>query len=204
VARRNQGPKLQYIKERGAFYVTWTVNGRSRKCSTGTADSEQAKEFFANWLVSHGEQKAVGPRDPSQVLISEILNDYLLEAKQSAQARAAYAVPPLVDSFGGCTVDKVTKNTCKRYAQNRGRSMGTVRRELGVLRAAINHAFDEGRITRKVAVELPDRPPARDRWLTCETRLRAFSGPRGRLRRGVICHYSSLSGSTLVAAKRRF
>ena len=140
----------------------------------------------------------------SQVLISEILNDYLLEAKQSAQARAAYAVPPLVDSFGGCTVDKVTKNTCKRYAQNRGRSMGTVRRELGVLRAAINHAFDEGRITRKVAVELPDRPPARDRWLTCETRLRAFSGPRGRLRRGVICHYSSLSGSTLVAAKRRF
>ena len=28
--------------------------------------------------------------------------------------------------------------------------------------------------------------------------------PRGRLRRGVICHYSSLSGSTLVAAKRRF
>ena len=95
MARRNQGPKLQYLKQRGAFYVTWTVNGRSRKCSTGTADSEQAQEFFTEWLVSHGERKANGPRDPSQVLISEILNDYLLEAKPSATARAAYAVPPL-------------------------------------------------------------------------------------------------------------
>ena len=28
MARRNQGPKLQYLKQRGAFYVTWTVNGR--------------------------------------------------------------------------------------------------------------------------------------------------------------------------------
>ena len=44
--------------------------------------------------------------------------------------------------------------------------MGTVRRELGILRAAINVAFSEGRMTRKVAVWLPERPPARDRWLT--------------------------------------
>ena len=152
MARRNQGPRLQYLEDRGAFYVTWTVNGRSHKCSTGTADSEKAQEFFAEWLVSHGERKAIGPRDPSQVLISEVLNDYLLEAKPSAVARAAYAVPPLMDFFGESKVDHVTKATCKRYAQTRARSMGTVRRELGVLRAAINVAFGEGRITRKVAV----------------------------------------------------
>lgn len=120
MARRNQGPRLRYLEQRGAFYVTWTVNGRSHKCSTGTADSEQAQEFFAEWLVSHGERKAIGPRDPSQVLISEILNDYLLEAKPSAVARAAYAVPPLMDFFGEGTVDKVTKQTCKRYGQTRG------------------------------------------------------------------------------------
>ena len=118
--------------------------------------ASKAKEFFTDWLVNHGEQKAIGPRDPSQVLISEVLNDYLIEAKPSAAARAAYAVPPLVDFFGENTVDQVTKATCKRYAKERGLSMGTVRRELGILRAAINVAFGEGRLTRKVAVWLPE------------------------------------------------
>jgi integrase len=37
---------------------------------------------------------------------------------------------------------------------------------LGVLRAAINHAHRHGKITRPVAVELPDRPEPRDRWLS--------------------------------------
>jgi integrase len=37
---------------------------------------------------------------------------------------------------------------------------------LGVLRAAINYAHKSGRITRPVAVELPERPEPRDRWLT--------------------------------------
>jgi integrase len=184
MARRNQGPRLQYLEQRRAFYVTWTVNGRSHKCSTGTADSEQAQRFFAEWLVSHGERKAIGPRDPSQVLISEIPNDYLLEAKPSATARAAYAVPPLMDFFGEGKVDYVTKTKCKRYAQTRARSMGTVRRELGVLRAAINVAFGEGRITRKVAVWLPERPQARDRWLTRDEAanlIRATKTPQARL-----------------------
>jgi hypothetical protein len=170
MARRNQGPKLQYRESRNAFYIVWSDNGRSRRQSTGTSDGAQAQAYFAEWLVGHGERKAVGPRDPSAVLIAEVLNDYLLEAKPSAVARAAYAVPPLMDFFAESTVDKITKATCKRYAQTRGLSMGTVRRELGVLRAAINVAFGEGRITRKVAVALPERPPARDRWLTRDMR----------------------------------
>jgi hypothetical protein len=160
MARRNQGPRLHYREDRGAFYITWSADGRSHRCATGTSDSAQAQEFFAKWLVTHGERKAVGPRDPSQVPIAEVLNEYLLGAKPSAAARAAYAVPPLMDFFGENTVDHVTKSTCKRYAQTRGRSMGTVRRELGVLRAAINVAVEEGRLTRKVAVVLPERPPA--------------------------------------------
>ena len=62
--------------------------------------------------------------------------------------------------------------------------MGTVRRELGALRAAINHAFKNGRLTRTVAVELPERPPARERWLTRQEAaklLRAARTPQARL-----------------------
>ena len=52
------------------------------------------------------------------------------------------------------------------YCRFRGRSDGTMRRELGVLRAAINHAHNEGRLTRPVPVHLPERPEGKDRWLT--------------------------------------
>ena len=89
-----------------------------------------------------------------------------------------------MDFFGEGKVDYVTKTKCKRYAQTRARSMGTVRRELGVLRAAINVAFGEGRITRKVAVWLPERPQARDRWLTRDEAanlIRATKTPQARL-----------------------
>ena len=52
--------------------------------------------------------------------------------------------------------------TCGRYVEERGRSRGTIRRELGMLRAAINYAHRSGRITRPVVVELPERAEPRD------------------------------------------
>jgi integrase len=73
---------------------------------------------------------------------------------------------------------------CALRREKRGRSAGTVRRELGVLRAAINRAHKNGRTTRPVAVELPERPEARDRWLTrieAARLLRAARTPQVRL-----------------------
>jgi integrase len=72
----------------------------------------------------------------------------------------------------------VTPQTCGCYAEKRGRSAGTVRRELGVLRAAINLAFKNGRITRPVAVELPERPESKDRWLTRKEAARLILASR--------------------------
>jgi len=66
----------------------------------------------------------------------------------------------------GKTVADVNRESCRKYATARARASGTVRRELGVLRAGINHAHRSGRLTRIVAVELPDGAEPRDRWLT--------------------------------------
>jgi integrase len=100
--------------------------------------------------------------------VTDVLNEYQEHRapKTAAPARIAYAVVALTDFFEGNSVGDITPETCGRYVEKRGRSAGTVRRELGVLRAAINYAHRAGRITRSVAVELPDRPEARDRWLT--------------------------------------
>jgi hypothetical protein len=140
MGRRNQGPRLRYLKKRKAYYITWTEHGRSRERSTGTADREQAEVIFGEWLQRRGRRSS--PSDPSAILVTDVLNEYLQERgpKVTAPERIAYAVLSLTDFFEGNTVADVTPQTCGRYVEKRGRSQGTVRRELGVLRAAINYA----------------------------------------------------------------
>ena len=157
---------------------------RSRERSTGTADREQAEIVFAEWLQLRGRRD--GPSDPAAILVTDVLNLYLQERgpKVAAPGRIAYAVLALTDFFEGNTVADVTPQTCGRYVEKRGRSKGTVRRELGVLRAAINYAHKSGMITRPVAVELPERPEPRDRWLTrteAARLIRAARTPQARL-----------------------
>ena len=158
--RRNQGPRLRWLNKREVYYITWTEHGRSRERSTGTADREQAEIVFAEWLQLRGRRD--GPSDPASILVTDVLNHYLQQRgpKIAAPGRIAYAVLALTDFFEGNTVADVTPQTCGRYVEKRGRSKGTVRRELGVLRAAINYAHKAGRITRPVAVELPRAPRA--------------------------------------------
>jgi integrase len=182
--RRNTGPRLIYLKKRNCYYIGWTERGRSRQRSTGTADREQAEIALAEFLQKRDHR--AGPRDPSQVLVTDLLTEYATERgpRVVAQDRIAYAIIPLIDFFEGNSVADVRPEACRRYADNRGRSQGTVRRELGVLRAAINHALKNGRITRSVSVELPDRPEPRDRWLRrweAARLIRAACTPQTRL-----------------------
>jgi integrase len=182
--RRNQGPRLRWLRKRKCFYITWTEHGRSRERSTGTASREQAEIAFSEWM--HRRRHRAGPSDPSSVLVTDLLVEYqeLRGPKVAAPARIAYAVLALTDFFEGNFVADVTPQTCSRYVEKRERSVGTARRELGVLRAAINFAFRNGRITRPVAVDLPERPEPRDRWLIrpeVARLIRASRTPQGRL-----------------------
>ena len=164
--RRNNGPRLRWLDKRGTYYICWTENGRSRERSTGTRDRAAAEIELAEFL--HRRQLNNGPRDPSQILVTDALADYAEErgAKVVAADRIAYAIGPLADFWEGRTISDVSGPTCDAYTLSRGRSNGTIRRELGVLRAAINHAHLAGRLTRTVAVQLPERPEPKDRWFT--------------------------------------
>jgi integrase len=182
--RRNQGPRLHWLTKRGCFYITWSEHGRSRERSTGTADRAQAEITFAEWMQRRGNRQ--GPRDPAAILVTDVLNEYQQQRgpRIAAPERIAYAVLALTDFFEGSSVADITPQTCGRYVEKRGRSAGTARRELGVLRAAINSAHKSGRITRPVAVELPERPEPRDRWLTrveVARLIRAARTPQARL-----------------------
>jgi integrase len=179
MSRRNSGPRLRFLKKRGCFYICWTEGGRSRERSTCTSDRQQAEIVFAEFL--RVRIRASGPRDPAEILVTDVLADYAQEhaPHTSAPWRVAYAVTGLARFWEGRTVAEVTKEACRRYGASRGRSAGTVRRELGVLRAAINYAHSEGRVTRPVVVQLPDPPTPRERWLTPAEAARLIAGALG-------------------------
>ena len=163
--RRNQGPRLRWLEKRQCYYIVWTENGRSRERSTGTKERAEAEIEFAGWLRER--QRIGGPVDPSQVFITDILADYAAERgpKVKAGERIAYALAPLIEYWQGKAIADITRQSCENYSDWRERSAGTVRRELGTLRAAINHAVAERRIIHSIPVHLPDRPPSKDRWL---------------------------------------
>ena len=93
--RRNSGPRLRFLKKRGVFYIVWTESGRSRERSTGTTDREEAEIALAEFL--RGRQRAGGPRDPFEVLVTDILADYTIEHGQETMSpeRIGYALEPL-------------------------------------------------------------------------------------------------------------
>jgi integrase len=178
MARRNQGPRLRWLAKRGCFYITWTEHGRSRECSTGTADREQAEIIFAEWLQRRGRR--AGPSDPAAILVTDVLNDYARERgpKITAPQIMGRAIEVLAEFWQGMVVAGVTPESCERYQQKRARSNGTMRRELGVLAAAINWAHRNGRITRSVPVMLPASAAPRDRWLTRREAARLIRAAR--------------------------
>ncbi|WP_230796825.1 tyrosine-type recombinase/integrase [Salipiger marinus] len=84
----------------------------------------------------------------------------------AAPQRVGYALAALLPFWGSLKLSHVRGETCRRYAKFRGRSAGTIRRELGTLQAAINYAHREGYVTSAPVVTLPEKPEPRERWLT--------------------------------------
>lgn len=164
--RRNSGPRLRFLQKRATYYIVWTENGRSRERSTGTSDRQLAESALADFL--HARARDAGPREPKEILVTDVLADYGEEhgAETAAPWRIAAAIKILAPFWEGKRVVDVNRESCRKYVSFRRRAAGTTRRELGVLRAAINHSHRSGRLTRTVPVELPEGAAPRERWLT--------------------------------------
>jgi integrase len=180
VARRRQGPRLRWHRTGCGWYICWTDDdGRSRERSTGTGDIKEAEEVFADWLADQKPAARVGPSDPAETLVTDVLADYALAKGDKVIGKETMGnnIATLAAIWEGRVVAEVPDYT-DYYIKRRDRSPGTTRRELGVLQAAINHAHAGGRLTRTVAVELPQAPPARDRWLTRQEAARLLRASR--------------------------
>lgn len=173
--RKAKGPRLYWRSDKNVWLIRDT--GRADR-STGTSDRPTAESALAAYLAS--KDTVTTSRHPDKVTVAEILDIYAREHATSVAApeRIGYAMDALLAFWGNLSVGDVKAETCRRYARSRVRlfkdperksqpiANGTLRRELNVLQAAINYAHREGYIIHAPRVTLPEKPSARDRWLT--------------------------------------
>ena len=149
-------------KDSPHWWISWTDSAGKQSCrSSGTTDHRKARRLEAE-VRARAQQEAAGV---ASWTFDQVALAYL-ESKPTH--RAAWAVRALSQRFSGRAIADITPQELADYKTARGVSMGTLKRELGVLRAAIRHCRRElgWHIPEITAGRIPPEPPHRLRWLS--------------------------------------
>lgn len=190
--RPAKGPRL-YLKTRAGrppVYVIRDTGGA--EISTGCGPEERAgAEGKLAAFIDAKHTTSIGSHDPRAVKIADVLTYYLGEKapQPGADSRAvksaadtSLGVERLLEWWGAKFLSDVKASTCKDYVRHRTSqtnrrakqenakpiSLGTARRELETLRAAINDYHAEFILDALPVVTLPEKSGGggRIRWLT--------------------------------------
>ena len=170
--KKNNGPRLTWRKSRKKWYIAWSENGRNFERSTNTQCRKEANETYAEFL--HNWRRRSHPHEAENIEIVVTVQDYLEEHAPTVRdpARIGYGAIPIIEYFQDFSAAQITPQICREYCKWRKKSSGTMRRELGILQASLNHAFKERRLNQQIPVELPSKTPPKERWLTKEEAAR--------------------------------
>ncbi|NVK47600.1 MAG: hypothetical protein HWE33_14985 [Rhodobacteraceae bacterium] len=177
--RPAKGARLHKFKHRPHWYIRDTAQPDR---STGHTSLEQAEKALAAYIATKGRKGSAN--EPGNITCGEVLTIYAEEYAPTVAApeRIGYALDALIPFWAELKVSHVKGETCRRYAKFRKKvikrdaegepiewapvSAGTVRRELGTLQAALNYCQREGFLTSAPLVTLPEKPEAKEPWLT--------------------------------------
>ena len=203
--RANRGPYLERNKA-GVYEIRWTEAGRSRRESTRTGDAAKAADAFRVWRQGVEREAAVAEVATVRGLIEAYwaehaepncaAKDGSLKSSRTALLAHFADLPPaeiapcdvreFVRKRKAAEIGGRTKAGVKRGVQN-----STIRRDLTMLVAALNHAVAEGRMKagEVPTIGLPPENEPRVRWLTDAELARLFaaaaaiSAEKGRMSR---------------------
>jgi hypothetical protein len=172
--RKSKPPRLWQRPERRDEHgrrthaSTWVIldGGRQFNTGIGADDLGTARRAFADYLSNKHVETSSGPKATDKISVAEVLALYAQDVgpMHTDPKRTAHALRRLGKFFTSKTLADVNGGLCRAYA--RAQSTDTVaRRDLEHLRAAINHHRQEGLHDRIVSVVMPDKRPARERWL---------------------------------------
>jgi integrase len=167
-------PRLWMRKARtdkdGTHSSMWVILDRGRQISTGCDpdDVDGAQRALAAYLnEKHIQAARSGTRSPDYIPVVDVLTLYARDKVPNHKnpRRSAHALRRLGDFFGTKMLGDINGHLCRDYSRSQPTDT-TARRDLEILRAAIGHHRKEGLHDRIVSVVMPDKRPARERWLT--------------------------------------
>jgi integrase len=145
----------------------WFIKDDGKRIATGCPESDVAGAE-AKFHAHIGKRyKPVSGRGAAEIDISEILIVYNNEKADSTSRpkETKAAIDRLNDFWGDLKVNEVRGKTCREFADERGTDSGA-RRDLEVMRAAINYYHKEYGLDVVPAVTLPLKSEPRQQWLT--------------------------------------
>ncbi|MFC4668375.1 tyrosine-type recombinase/integrase [Seohaeicola nanhaiensis] len=163
--RRNKGPRLHWRAGRGVWEIR---DAGDLRISTGFGRGQEAEAEAALEVYLASKRLKSGPVPPEELTVGQVLALYADEKAVgfAAPDRVGYAIDALAGFWGNDAVSEVKASRCREYVTWRGVSASTVRRELGVLQAALRHCARESYLTAAPEVWRPQESPPVDRWLT--------------------------------------
>ncbi len=176
--RRPAGARLYWHAKDGQ----WIIRDGSvfRRTGCGAGKRQQAEIALADYIATRQAPRRSGPSHPHELTVGEVLARYLDDKGDTVKGAATLAAnaAALARFWGDLTCDAVKGSTCRSYEKARAKprkdangqvrvaGSATVRRELGVLQAALRHAKREGLLIYAPEVTLTEAGEPRDRWLT--------------------------------------
>lgn len=158
---------------------TWFIKDGTKRIGTDCAEAEvaAAQEKLAEYIASLYRPERSSRA--AEVTIGDILLVYLDErCPKTARPKETEAmIGRLNDFFGEMTLTEIRGRTCREYADERGNE-GGARRDLEVLRAAINYYHAENTLDMVPKITLPEKGDPRQRWLTRQEIARLLRAAR--------------------------
>lgn len=187
--KKNTGPTLEWIAERDCFYIKWFEKGNRKRQSTSTSDSALAKKKLAEFLQRQ-ERRASG-RLLDEIFASYLTEHARYVANPES---LTFCIENLAPFFSEMVWNEVTPAKCQEYERWRQDefhkkelikkqkyekkykkldkeyeikrlSASTVRKDLAILKAALNHDKEALRIDYVPTLWLPQDAQPRKRWL---------------------------------------
>jgi hypothetical protein len=167
--QHSKGARLWLRPARGGEKTsTYIIRDGDRQIRTGFSAAQlvEAQKVLADHIAA-SYQPDRSSRAPSQVRILDVLHIYSHDVapKHVRPHETAARLERLADYWGDKSLSAVNGRSCRAYAEHVGKPQAA-RRDLEDFRAAILHHRREGFCSEIVEVVLPEKSPARERWLT--------------------------------------
>jgi len=168
--RPRKAPRLWLRREKNGG-GHWLILDGTKQIRTGCTqqETEGAEQRLQEYLAD--KHRPTNSLDPRSVPIADALSFYLTHhiPTLANPQNEGYILKALVPFWGELYLSDVARSNSKRYATERYRNgvkPGTVRRELKLLKSAVNMYVEDRDIPFVCRIEMPPAGESRLRWLS--------------------------------------